>query len=197
MAAVRQDGQQRKDPVSMKPAIPWIEGALTQEKLASALRVLAGATWCGGQVQIKGTSRTWEMALYTSVGVTLIAYDDARHYTDPERMRFDRETTRIAERRGHPFVRFPYWVQLDTLTLHHFFGLDAEIVSAVPHGFGTASGLPVDFCEDGLRRFIRELQALPRAVGDTVVQSLRDRAAALGIHRVLPTRLRYLAEKGK
>ncbi len=186
--------QQDTGSVDMAPPALSITGALTQEKLVSALHAVAGAHWCGGQVQIKGSSHTWEMALYTSDGVTLIAYDNAGHYTDPERIRLDRETKRIAEGRGHLLLRFPYWLQLDTLTLHHFFGLNAEVVPAVPHGFGATSVLPVDFCEDGLRRFIRELQALPRPVGDAVARSLKERAETCGIHQVLPPHLHYLAE---
>ena len=57
-------------------------------------------------------------------------------------------------------VRVPYWVQLDRTTLGHYFGLSAEIEQRFPHGFITTKLFPASYCELGVERFRRELEAL-------------------------------------
>ncbi|MBM3262368.1 MAG: hypothetical protein FJY97_02945 [candidate division Zixibacteria bacterium] len=171
-----------------------IDGSLTRERLACALRAAAGERWCGETVQIKGPTRSRDMALYTTEGIVFIEYDDAIHYTDPFRIRIDREQDRIAEKHGHRIIRFPYWLQLDTQTFRRFFELTATVTQEIPHGFSPNAVFPAAFCEAGLKRFIRELQGLPRPTGDAVARSLRMRVAEYGLARVLPESLWHVAE---
>jgi hypothetical protein len=74
----------------------------------------------------------------------------------------------------------------------HWFGLDADIEQSFPHGFITTKLFPASFCELGVGRFRRDLEALPAAVRGAVIGSLRDRVAEYGIEYVLPTELREL-----
>lgn len=171
-----------------------ITGALNQDKLADTLSKVAGKHWCGKEVQLRGTPRTWDMAFYTDEGITLVEYDGGHHYCNPMRSRIDRAKDRLAERHNYQIIHFPYWLQLDTFTLSHFFHLDAEIKKGIPHGFITTRVFPADFCESGLKRFLRELHELPRPVGDAVARSLRDRTEEYGVDRVLPEELRYFAD---
>ena len=53
----------------------------------------------------------------------------------------------------------PYWIQLDTATLAHFFSLDVKIEQSFPHGFITTKLFPASFCELGIERFRAELQS--------------------------------------
>jgi hypothetical protein len=55
----------------------------------------------------------------------------------------------------------PDWVQLDSLTLKHYFGLDVKIEQSFPHGFITTKLFPASFCELGIERFRAELAAFP------------------------------------
>jgi hypothetical protein len=89
-------------------------------------------------------------------------------------------------------VRFPYWIQLDNLTLKHYFGLEAEIEQSFPHGFITTKLFPASFCELGIERFRAELLPLPASVRDAVISSLRQRVAEHGLHYVLPKLLEDL-----
>jgi len=89
-------------------------------------------------------------------------------------------------------VRIPYWVQLDSMMARHWFGLEANIEQSFPHGFITTKLFPASFCELGVARFRRELDALPAQVRFAVVASLRERVSEHGIEYVLPRELRAL-----
>ncbi|HQP37119.1 MAG TPA: hypothetical protein PLI95_18165 [Polyangiaceae bacterium] len=81
----------------------------------------------------------------------------------------------------------PYWVQLDTVMLQHWFGIDAVIDQGFPHGFISTKIFPASFCAMGILRFERELAALPEPVKAAVLRSLRDRAEEHGLGYVMPT----------
>jgi hypothetical protein len=91
-------------------------------------------------------------------------------------------------------VRVPYWVQLDSTMAAHWFGFSADIVQTFPHGFITTQLFPASFCELGVERFRQELTALPPAVRDAVVSSLRDRVKQYGVEYVLPSSLLWLLD---
>ena len=90
------------------------------------------------------------------------------------------------------FGPLPYWVQLDNITVRHYFGVEAEIGQNFPHGFITTKYFPASFCELGIARFIQELQSLPTQVKTAVVDSLRERVKEHGMEYVVPSPLRYL-----
>jgi hypothetical protein len=122
----------------------------------------------------------------------LVEYDGPEHYRDSVKIRADRQKDDLAAANGMRLVRVPYWVQLDRMMARHWFGLEADIEQSFPHGFITTKLFPASFCEFGVMRFRRELEALPAAVREAVIRSLRDRAAKYGIEYVLPTELRAL-----
>jgi hypothetical protein len=75
---------------------------------------------------------------------------------------------------------------LDSNTLKHFFGLDANVEQSFPHGFITTKLFPASFCELGIERFRVELEDLPASVREAVISSLRDLVAEHGLKYVLP-----------
>ena len=89
-------------------------------------------------------------------------------------------------------IRVPYWVQLDNMTVRHYFGFEAEIEQSFPHGFITTRHFPASFCELGISRFRQELQSLPQQVKAAVVESLRERVREHGLEYVMPLPLRDL-----
>jgi hypothetical protein len=172
-----------------------IEGYLTQPKLAAALKQVVGESWIGEEVAVAaGSRRKWDMAYRSAGGTVVVEYDGDPHYWNSIRMKIDREKDKAAADLGYRVVRFPYWIQLTSETLRHFFGLSAEIRQDFPHGFITTKIFPASFCEMGVERFVRELRDLPSGVRLAVVQSLRDRAQEHGVEYVLPSKLRYLVE---
>ena len=169
-----------------------ISGFLTQKKLAAALMESVGEDWIGSELRVPKSRRRWDMAYKRDGLTTVVEYDGDAHYRDPLKIKVDREKDAVAQSLGYQVVRFPYWIQLDSPTLQHYFNLDAEIDQNFPHGFITTKLFPGSFCEMGVIRFQGELRSLPENVVDDVIQSLRDRAKEHGIEYVLPSALRTL-----
>lgn len=123
-----------------------------------------------------------------------VEFDGDEHYRHSLKIKADREKDSVASAGGYRVVRFPYWVQLTTKTLQHYFGLEAKVVQDFPHGFITTKHFPASYCELGIERFTRELEALPKMVREAVVELLRAPVAEHGIEYVLPRELRQLVE---
>jgi hypothetical protein len=177
------------DPNSARPARIRIEGYLTESKLSAALQQIVPGGWVGDQVHAEGSRHRWDMLYQMGRTVTVVEYDGDEHYRHSLKIKADRAKDEIARKQGYRVVRFPYWIQLDDLTLKHYFDLEAEIEQSFPHGFITTKLFPASFCELGIERFRAELASLPASVRDAVILSLRQRVAEHGLHYVLPKSL--------
>jgi hypothetical protein len=169
-----------------------IESYLTELKLAVALRQLVGDAWAGGQVSLPGSRRRFDMAFRSGNTTVLVEYDGPEHYRDSLKIRDDRLKDNLATANEMRLIRVPYWVQLDRVMAGHWFGLKVDIAQSFPHGFITTKLFPASFCELGVERFRRDVEALPATVREAVFASLRDRIAEYGIEYVLPMDLREL-----
>jgi len=114
-----------------------ISGYLTQAKLAEALQQLVPDGWLGTEVAIPGTRHRWDMGYQRNGRITVVEYDGDEHYRHSIKIKSDRAKDEAALYSGYGVVRFPYWVQLDSTTLHHYFALEGEIQQSFPHGFIT------------------------------------------------------------
>ena len=128
-----------------------------------------------------GSRHRWDMAYQSGGNMTVVEYDGDEHYRHSLKIKVDRVKDEAARTQGSRVVRFPYWVQLDSITLRHYFGLEAEIEQSFPHGFITTKLFPASFCELGIERFRTELFGLPAIVRDAVIASLRERVAEHGL----------------
>lgn len=173
-----------------------VEGYLTQPKLEAALQALVGDDWLGRELPVPGSRKRWDMAFRTANGIVVVEYDGDEHYRSALKIKADLAKDADAERLGFRVVRVPFWVQLDAVTVRHFFGLDAEVRSAFPHGFVTTPHLPASFCELGVRRFERELNTLPEGVRAAVIRSLEDQSRKHSAEYVLPSTLVGLLSQG-
>jgi hypothetical protein len=169
-----------------------IQGYLTEEKLSQALQQLLLADWLGSQVSVPGTRKRWDMACRLGGVTTVVEYDGDEHYRHSVKIKGDRIKDELARAAGFRVIRFPYWVQLDSLALQHFFGITAKIEQSFPHGFITTKLFPASFCELGIARFQAELFSLPSTVKESVVESLRQRVADHGLEYVLPSDLAHI-----
>lgn len=179
----------------MKPPVV-IEGYLTQRKLSAALQQIVGDAWAGDEINVPGSRRRWDMAYRAEDTIVVVEYDGDEHYRNSMRIKVDWEKDEAAAAAGYRAVRFPYWVQLDDMTLRHYFGLSAVIEQDFPHGFITTKLFPASFCELGIERFRSELDHLPAKLRDEVIRSLRDRADKHGVEFVMPSGLRSLLANG-
>lgn len=173
------------------PVTVTIDGYLVQEKLEAALRQIVGeGAWHGReQPVIHGKRMRWDMVFSGSSGKVAVEFDGDEHYRHSLKIKVDREKDALARDGGYRVVRIPYWVQLTTETVKYYFGIEANIIQDFPHGFITTKVFPASYCEMGIERFRRELDALPSAIRGAVVKSLRARAAEHGIAFVLPAGL--------
>lgn len=169
-----------------------IDGYLTESKLSKALHDLQPDHWLAEQIPVTKTRQRWDMAFKVDGRVTVVEYDGDEHYRHSLKIKGDRAKDEVARSQGWQVVRFPYWIQLDTATLKHFFGLDANVEQSFPHGFITTKLFPASFCELGIERFRVELFSLPTEVLEAVIASLRERVAEHGLEYVLPTPLTEL-----
>jgi len=166
-----------------------IDGYLTESKLSATLQRIVPHGWLGDQVHVEGSRYRWDMSYQIDGMVTVVEYDGDEHYRHSLKIKADKAKDEIARKHGCTVVRFPYWIQLDSLNLKHYFGLEAEIEQSFPHGFITTKLFPASFCELGVERFQAELLALPGCVRDAVISSLRQRVAEHGLPYVLPKSL--------
>ena len=163
-----------------------VDGYLTESKLSKALQALLPDEWLGEQVPVSNTRQRWDMAFKAKGKITVVEYDGDDHYRHSMKIKGDLAKDEIARSLGLQVVRFPYWIQLDSNTLKHFFGLDANVEQSFPHGFITTKLFPASFCELGIERFRVELEDLPASVREAVISSLRDLVAEHGLKYVLP-----------
>jgi hypothetical protein len=166
-----------------------IGGYLTELKLSTVLQLLLADRWLGDQIRVGDTRQRWDMAYQIDGKITVVEYDGDEHYRHSMKIKGDRAKDELARTHGWQIVRFPYWIQLDNLTLEHFFGLKANVEQSFPHGFITTKLFPASFCELGIERFRAELLTIPATVRQAVISSLRDRVAEHGLQYVLPTSL--------
>jgi hypothetical protein len=166
-----------------------IRGYLTEDKLAAALQQITGSLWAGGQVVLPGSRRRWDMAFSRADSLVLVEFDGDAHYRDSLKIKADREKDQVAQENRMCVVRIPYWVQLDSVTLQHYFGLSEEIEQDFPHGFITTKLFPASFCELGIERFRCELTSLPLRIRSAVIESLGQQIDRHGLEYVLPPSL--------
>jgi hypothetical protein len=171
-----------------------IKGYLTEAKLARALQELLGDEWLGSQVGVVGTRQRWDMSCLLRGSTVVIEYDGDEHYRHSIKIRGDRKKDASAGIAGYLVIRFPYWLQLDSLTLEHFLGIKATVHQSFPHGFITTKLFPASFCELGVARFQAELSLLPSIVRNAVLNSLRDRVSEYGLEYVLPSQLAHILD---
>ena len=173
-----------------------IEGYLVQAKLEDALAAIVGAVaWRGKEIQVaSGRRHRWDMVYEGAMGNVAVEFDGDEHYRHTLKIKIDREKDDLARIGGYRVVRIPYWVQLTSETLKHYFGLDADIIQDFPHGFITTKVFPASYCEMGIARFKREIDALPTSVRLAVKTSLCDRSKEHGLEYVLPDQLAGLLD---
>ena len=116
-------------------------------------------------------------------------YEGPDHYENVWKLKRDNERKLFFENEGFKFCRWPYFVQLTKDIAKHYFkenysdrkykkaiqlvyGSNKEEHILAP-GFHTTKNTPANFVAKGTRRFIRELNILPRSLKHQVVNSIK------------------------
>ena len=97
---------------------------------------------------------------------------------------------------GYSVIRIPYFVQLTSETIKHFFNEDVDIESSYPHGFIDPSAmLPCDFNPQGQKSYVEILSSLKKSglqnVADMIERSAASRLNAL---EEKIARIRYISK---
>ena len=157
-----------------------IDGHLTEEKLGNALRsIVPSHNWLGCQVGIDedGLRRLkWDVGYVQNGQKVYVEFDGHLHYQNPAQISRDKRKDLLATERGIRTIRIPYFVQLTSTTLLHYFGMDANIIQDFKHGFITSKEYPSSYCELGQARFLSDLKVSPTAVRRDILASLEERA---------------------
>src|SRR6266566_4189785 len=119
-----------------------IDGYLTESKLSQSLQQLLANRWLGDQVRLAESRQRWDMSYQIDGIVNFVEYDGDEHYRHSIKIKSDRAKDEVARTQGCQVVRFPYWVQLDNLTLEHYFGLKAQVEQSFPHDCSTCAFKP-------------------------------------------------------
>lgn len=142
-----------------------IQGYLTEEKLKTVLLEIFGEVECQKVIQLP--YKRARVDFYIPYLRTIIEYNGDTHYTRSKTIQRDMALSVYCNTNNIRIVEIPYWLQLDTKTLYHFFGFcwpiikDFEITTDFPHGFITDTCvLPCDFTVEGWEKFFKEYRSL-------------------------------------
>lgn len=130
------------------------------------------------------------------------------HFTSKTQAAEDiRRTQRFVEQ-GYRVISIPPYVQLDEFMIRHYFGIDYTeklYPAASEHGFAHPSiSLPSMFCYQGLVRFKRDLDTLPKPVCRKIIDTIKIRIAQFESEgfadedaraKVLPPSLWYMLDE--
>jgi len=167
-----------------------VKGYLTQKKLEQLLKNISGIKWLGNELPVPNSKRRrWDMAFKLGSKTFIVEYDGDEHYRNSLKIKTDNEKDEAARKLDYKVIRVPYWIQIDSKMLYHYFGIKEKIQQDFPHGFISTKIFPASFCEKGVERFRKELEKLPINVKNKVIQSLKARVKEYGVDYVLPSSL--------
>ena len=122
----------------------------------------------------------------------IVEFDGYAHYTSSTTILRDSVKDNEELKLGYKIVRWPYFVQMSSLSIKHFFGIDYSIEQTYDDGFIDSKCIcPADFCELGIEKLVHEFKALPKRIQDSIVKSLERKIAKskYGIYEIVPKSL--------
>lgn len=153
-----------------------IEGYLTQQKLEDTLKqIIPKEDWLGREVRVPDTRMRWDMSFRLHNKTYVVEFDGYQHYQSISSIENDEKKDNIATELSFKTIRIPYFVQLTTQTLHHYFGIEGNIDQDFPHGFiDKKAYLPACYCKLGYARYEDELDKLPTNIVNDIKESLEN-----------------------
>lgn len=99
----------------------------------------------------------------------IVEFDGYQHFNQAVRQKSDALKQKVYSEMGYKVIRIPYYVQLSTSMIKHYFDIDYEIEQQYPHGFISDVALrPEDFNLAGLIRLGHDLNTLPKDISDQI-----------------------------
>lgn len=92
----------------------------------------------------------------------IIEFDGNRHFQNFHCMQMDRKKDIEYEAMGYAVVRIPYFVQLSSDTIFHYFNIHMNWEQEYPHGFiDSKAVIPTDFSSTGYDKYMWNVLDLP------------------------------------
>jgi hypothetical protein len=161
-----------------------IQGYLTATKLGTILQAIGNqygfAETIKTEVRVGETRRRWDYQ-YTYEGTTYnVEFDGDKHYWDSLTIMGDDIKNSVADRLEQEVIRIPYFVQLNTETIKHYFGLEFELETDFPQGFITTKIFPASFCSQGKSKYHSQKDNLPLKTQNDLIASLAVQSEKYG-----------------
>lgn len=123
----------------------------------------------------------------------IVEFDGYLHYSQMKSILNDYKKDEVYKKLGYKVIRIPYFVQLEPRTIKQLFGFDNDYPQDYPHGFiDDKALLPCDFCEEGIRKFVKDLNKFD-VIYDDIVDSLKAKVKHLGnVRLVIPDSLEFI-----
>ena len=166
---------------------------LTEQNLGEIFRTLVSGLKFEHNKTVPGSGiKTRPDYRFDEIGL-IVEFDGNHHYQDANVIFRDGEKDKAYTDMGYRVERIPYFIQMTSELLYRLFGQKIPYAQSYPHGFIDGDAvLPANFCELGIKQFIRDLNKFGCYKND-IIASLRQKIAEKEeINLVLPPTLHYL-----
>ncbi len=169
------------------------EGEMTEKNLLITTKIFwPNGDW-GSQKRFyydpNNKRRFYKVDCFSDKMKIIWEYEGPDHYENVWKLRRDEERAQYFKKLGYKFLRWPYWLQLTIDVAKHFFGNDYttnKYLSAIKKvykvekpeyvlspGLHSSKNTPANFVAKGVRRFMQELDELPKSAKAQLAEGLR------------------------
>ena len=169
------------------------EGEMTEKNLLITTKIFwPNGDW-GSQKRFyydpNNKRRFYKVDCFSDKMKIIWEYEGPDHYENVWKLRRDEEREQYFKKLGYKFLRWPYWLQLTIDVAKHFFGNDyttKKYLSAIKKvykvekpeyvlspGLHSSKNTPANFVAKGVRRFMQELDELPKSAKAQLAEGLR------------------------
>lgn len=145
------------------PGVDWIHDKIIKDSEGNSIYV------DGKVLRNRPDYRSEELKL-------IVEFDGIPHYTKPDIIIRDINSTEIYEQLGYKVVRIPFFIQLTNKAVKTLFGVDVNM-SLFPEGYPSMGpneqNTPAYMCHLGLERMASDFKRFPEQY-ETNIKALRD-----------------------
>ena len=133
--------------------------------------------------------RFYKVDCYSDKMKIIWEYEGPDHYENVWKLKRDEEREKYFIGIGYKFLRWPYYLQLTKDVAKHFFGSsfsEDKFLKCIKEvykvdkpeyilspGFHQSKNTPANYVANGVRRFMKELEGLPKSVKAQLAEGLR------------------------
>ena len=169
------------------------EGEMTEKNLLITTKIFwPNGDW-GSQKRFyydpNNKRRFYKVDCFSDKMKIIWEYEGPDHYENVWKLRRDEERAQYFKKLGYKYLRWPYCLQLTIDVAKHFFGSDYttnKYLSAIKKvykvekpeyvlspGLHSSKNTPANFVAKGVRRFMQELDELPKSAKAQLAEGLR------------------------